>query len=93
MYSNLEKLAADMAVLRNVARRHVWNAPNRSFGPEVEGAMAARRRYARELRVDTRRVSKLRRQENDAWLKAYNEDKSRAAQPGLTRKQFLAQRP
>jgi len=55
---NLEKLAADMGVLRRFARRNIWSAPDRSFGPVAEGAMSARRELARELRVDTRRATR-----------------------------------
>jgi len=57
-YYNIEKLAADMGVLRRFARRNIWNAPDRSFGPVAEGAMSARRELARELRVDTRRATR-----------------------------------
>lgn len=80
-YDNLEKLAADMGVLRRFARRRVWNAPNRSFGPVVEGAMGARRELAKELRVDTRRATNMdayRRRADALRAEAYGVDKSRA---------------
>lgn len=64
-YGNLEKLAADTAVLRRYARQHIWNAPHRGFGDAVEENSARGRKtnIARERRLLEHLKSEQRRQQ------------------------------